>query len=209
MSDISFRVVDASSAEAVGAMRSSFAELDDRFEGGFAIGSALDDAGVWMNPPHGRFLVADRDGRVVGCGGAQRLDASTVEIERMWVDTSVRGIGLGKRLLARLEAEAGALGRARGARHRPPVTHRSSATPTTPTPTTGSRNPSPADPPVAEVPARLRMSARISAGFRSSATERRPRYPFWPSSGRQEGRGARPSRRRDAPDLLMRGSSRS
>ncbi len=110
MSDVSFRVVDASSAEAVGVMRAYFGELDERFEGGFAIGSALDDAGVWMNPPNGRFLVADRDGRVVGCGGVQRVDASTVEIKRMWVDASARGIGLGKRLLARLEAEAVALG---------------------------------------------------------------------------------------------------
>lgn len=110
MADVSFRVVDASSAEAVAAMRAYFAELDERFEGGFAIGSALDDAAVWMNPPHGRFLVAERGGRVVGCGGAQRIDASTVEIKRMWVDASVRGVGLGKRLLARLEAEAAALG---------------------------------------------------------------------------------------------------
>ena len=110
MSDVSFRVVDASSAEAVGAMRAYFAELDERFDGGFAIGSALDDAGASMNPPHGCFLVADRDGRVVGCGGLQRVDVSTVEIKRMWVDASVRGVGLGKRLLARLEAEAVALG---------------------------------------------------------------------------------------------------
>ena len=110
MSDVSFRVVDASSAEAVGAMRAYFAELDVRFEGGFAIGSALDDAAVWMNPPHGRFLVADRGDRVVGCGGLQCIDPTSVEIKRMWVDASVRGIGLGRRLLARLEAEAVALG---------------------------------------------------------------------------------------------------
>jgi GNAT superfamily N-acetyltransferase len=110
VADVSFRVVDASSAEAVGAMRAYFAELDERFDGGFEIGSALDDAGASMNPPHGRFLVADRAGRVVGCGGVQRVDESTVEINRMWVDASVRGIGLGKRLLARLEAEAVALG---------------------------------------------------------------------------------------------------
>jgi GNAT superfamily N-acetyltransferase len=108
--EIGFRVVDAASAEAVGAMRSYFAELDARFEGGFVIGAALDDAAVWMNPPHGRFLVAERGGRVVGCGGVQRIDTSTVEIKRMWVDTSVRGVGLGKRLLARLEAEAADMG---------------------------------------------------------------------------------------------------
>lgn len=110
MSDISLRAVDASSPDAVAAMRSYFAELDERFEGGFEIGTALDEAGVWMNPPHGRFLVAERAGSVVGCGGVQRVDASTIEIKRMWVDGSVRGVGLGKRLLARLEDEAVVLG---------------------------------------------------------------------------------------------------
>lgn len=110
---ISFRIVDAASPEAVAAMRAYFAELDARFEGGFEIGAALDDAGVWMNAPHGRFVVAERDGRVVGCGGVQRIDESTSEIKRMWVDASARGAGLGKRLLARLETEAAAMGAGR------------------------------------------------------------------------------------------------
>lgn len=106
-------MADASSVEAVeavGSRRAGFVELDERFDGGFAIGSAFDDARASMNPPHGRFLVADRVGRVVGCGGMQRVDASTVELKRMWVDASVRGIGLGERLLSRLEAAAVALG---------------------------------------------------------------------------------------------------
>lgn len=115
---VSFRVVDAGSPEAVAAMRTYFAELDERFDGGFDIGTALDDAVDGMNPPAGRFVVAVRDGEVVGCGGVTVLDPHatgdrSVEIRRMWVVASVRGVGLGKRLLARLEAEAVALGATR------------------------------------------------------------------------------------------------
>lgn len=113
---VHFRVVDAGSDEAVGAMRTYFAELDARFEGGFDIGTALDDAVDGMNPPTGRFVVADLDGAVVACGGVTLLDgpsdalARTAEIKRMWVDASVRGIGLGRSMLGRLEAEAAEIG---------------------------------------------------------------------------------------------------
>lgn len=111
--EVVLRVVDAGGAEAVAAMRTYFTELDERFDGGFEIGTALDDAVDGMNPPTGRFVVADQGGRVVGCGGLTLIDASTAEIKRMWVDASVRGIGLGKRLLLRLERDAAELGATR------------------------------------------------------------------------------------------------
>jgi GNAT superfamily N-acetyltransferase len=50
---------------------------------------------------------------VVGCGGLQWIDDATVEIKRMWVDPTRRGIGLGKRLLGFLESEARSAGRRR------------------------------------------------------------------------------------------------
>ena len=57
-----------------------------------------------------RFLVARRaDGQAVGCGGVLlSKEGSDViaELKRMWVDPSVRGVGLGRRLLAALEAAA-------------------------------------------------------------------------------------------------------
>jgi putative acetyltransferase len=57
-----------------------------------------------------RFLVARRaDGQVVGCGGvllSQEGSYVIAELKRMWVDPSVRGAGLGRRLLAALEAVA-------------------------------------------------------------------------------------------------------
>ena len=58
----------------------------------------------------GAFLVVHEDGTPVGCGALRRFDAETGELKRMYVSPSVRGTGLGRRLLAALEAEARALG---------------------------------------------------------------------------------------------------
>jgi GNAT superfamily N-acetyltransferase len=61
---------------------------------------------------HGRgtFLVVYGDGSPVGCGALRLLDAETAELKRMYVSPLLRGQGLGRRLLAALEAEARALG---------------------------------------------------------------------------------------------------
>ena len=58
------------------------------------------------------FLVARADdGGVLGCGGLRRLDDDgRVELKRMYVRPRARGRGVGRALLAALEAEARALG---------------------------------------------------------------------------------------------------
>ncbi len=58
----------------------------------------------------GAFLVVYREGAPVGCGALRLLDTETAELKRMYVSPKVRGRGLGRRLLAALEAEARALG---------------------------------------------------------------------------------------------------
>lgn len=58
----------------------------------------------------GAFLVVYRKGTPVGCGALRLLLAGTAEIKRMYVLPALRGSGLGRRLLAALEAEARALG---------------------------------------------------------------------------------------------------
>jgi putative acetyltransferase len=58
----------------------------------------------------GAFLVVYRDGTPVGCGAVRLIDPATGELKRMFVDPNLRGLGLGRRLVAALEAEARALG---------------------------------------------------------------------------------------------------
>lgn len=111
---VAFEVVDPRTHDAQAAMASYFAELDVRFRGGFdpGAGGAGKDAES-MRAPDGAFVVARSDGEVVGCGGVQRVDARTGEIKRMWIHPGLRGAGIGRRMLAELEATARRLGRTR------------------------------------------------------------------------------------------------
>ncbi len=59
----------------------------------------------------GAFLIVRRGAAPVGCGALRLIDDETGELKRMYVAPAERGLGLGRRLVAALEAEA----RARGA----------------------------------------------------------------------------------------------
>lgn len=101
---------DPRSSAATRALASYYAELADRF--GFDAPSGADDLTAF-EPPDGTFLVV-RDGpRIVGCAGLRRLDASTAEVKRMWIDPAHRGRGLARRLLRDLENAARVAGRTR------------------------------------------------------------------------------------------------
>jgi GNAT superfamily N-acetyltransferase len=63
-----------------------------------------------MAPPDGVFVVAVEDGSPVAGGGVRRLEAGVGEIKRMFVVPAARGRGLGRRVLAELEAAAVELG---------------------------------------------------------------------------------------------------
>jgi GNAT superfamily N-acetyltransferase len=56
------------------------------------------------------YLLAWREGVAVGCGALRRLDQHRGELRRMFVTQHARREGVGRALLARLEAEALALG---------------------------------------------------------------------------------------------------
>jgi len=58
----------------------------------------------------GAFLIVYREGEPVGCGALRLLDGETAELKRMYVSPAARGLGLGRRLVTALEAEARALG---------------------------------------------------------------------------------------------------
>jgi DNA-binding MarR family transcriptional regulator/predicted GNAT family N-acyltransferase len=90
-----------------------FAELARRFDGGFdtATGDPTDSADLL--PPSGSFVVARIDGEPIGCGGLKTLEAETGEIKRVWTAASARGIGVGGRIMQRLEELAKERGLAR------------------------------------------------------------------------------------------------
>jgi GNAT superfamily N-acetyltransferase len=54
----------------------------------------------------GTFLVARDNGRPVGCGAIRMNDDTTAEVKRMYVEPEDRGKGVGRAVLARLEAAA-------------------------------------------------------------------------------------------------------
>ncbi|HWJ12055.1 MAG TPA: bifunctional helix-turn-helix transcriptional regulator/GNAT family N-acetyltransferase [Nocardioides sp.] len=104
---VRLREVAADDPVAREATRRYFAELDDRFPGGF------DPGGADAPEPGATYVVATSDGAPVAYGGIRpvpALGAGTTEVKRMWVDGHWRGAGLGARMLRHLEE----LARARG-----------------------------------------------------------------------------------------------
>jgi GNAT superfamily N-acetyltransferase len=61
-------------------------------------------------PPHGALLVGVLVGRPVTGGAFRRFDAETAELKRIWTDSGYRRRGLGRALLAALEAQIVACG---------------------------------------------------------------------------------------------------
>ena len=79
-----------------------FEELAARFETGFDPALSIPADADELTPPHGYFVLATLNDEPVGCG-ALKCHADYGEIKRMWVATSSRGLGIGKRILDRLE----------------------------------------------------------------------------------------------------------
>lgn len=102
--------VDPASREARWCVERYFAELAERFEGGFDAGASLPLDDAEMRPPAGAFLVASVDGEPVACGAMKTLSPGVAYLKRMWVAPSVRGLGFGRRMLAALEEQAAELG---------------------------------------------------------------------------------------------------
>lgn len=101
---------DPSSPDARWCVEQYFAELDRRFAGGFDPALSLPAEEGELVPPGGVFLVARSEGEPLGCGAVKATGAGVGSLKRMWVADGARGLGLGRRLLAALEAEARELG---------------------------------------------------------------------------------------------------
>ncbi len=105
-SSIEFTPEDPRSADAQHCLQQYYAELAARFPGGFELHA--DDAPDEdeLIPPAGCMLVARLFGDPVGCGALRTLGPGVGELKRMWVSPEVRGLGVGRRLLAELERAA-------------------------------------------------------------------------------------------------------
>jgi len=103
---IEIRTVDPAGVDAVACLRAYFAELDRRSEEGFDPGAGISAEPHELRPPHGCFLIAYRGDEPAGCGAVKHHPGQPSEIKRMWVADAARGRGIGRRLLAELEAEA-------------------------------------------------------------------------------------------------------
>jgi len=103
--DARLQVVNPRSRGARYCLERYFEELAARFEAGFDPSRGISASPEELTPPHGFFLLATLQGEPVGCG-ALKCHRDFGEIKRMWVAASARGLGIGKRILERLEALA-------------------------------------------------------------------------------------------------------
>jgi DNA-binding MarR family transcriptional regulator/GNAT superfamily N-acetyltransferase len=118
---VELAVEDPNTPDARYCLDAYYAELDRRFDGGFDPGTSLPADVPEFTAPAGLLVMARLHGVAVGCGGLKLHGRAPAEVKRVWVADEVRGMGVGRRLLARLEQEA----YARGARRTRLDTNRS------------------------------------------------------------------------------------
>ena len=111
MPTVAVRSERLDSPTALGLITSLNAELSERYPEPGATHFRLNLEEV--RPGRGAFLVAYRGDRPIGCGAVRRLASGVCEVKRMYVDPNERGRGIGRAVLASLEAEARRLGAAR------------------------------------------------------------------------------------------------
>lgn len=86
-----------------------FAELARRFESGFDPAKSIHATADDFAPPKGHFVIAWLHGNPIGCGALIWHD-DYAYLKRMWVAESSRGLGVGSRILQKLEELAAAGG---------------------------------------------------------------------------------------------------
>jgi len=102
---VEFAVVDPTDPVAREATRRYFAELAERFEKGFDESAAISANDEEVRLPRGITLVASLHGEPAALG-LLKFHGDWAHLKRMWLSPSLRGIGLGSRLLQTLESQA-------------------------------------------------------------------------------------------------------
>src|SRR4051794_4927174 len=96
--------VDPEHAHARYCLAQYVAELNRRSQRGFDPSVGATALPHEVRPPAGQFLVAYLHGDAIGCGAVKHDAGAPTQIKRMWIAATARGLGLGRRLLAELEA---------------------------------------------------------------------------------------------------------
>ena len=103
---VSFAVESPRSADARWCLQQYFDELDERFEAGFDPALSISADARDLTRPAGLLVIARLNGQPVGCGALKFHGKAPAELKRMWLAKSIRGLGLGARLLNELERRA-------------------------------------------------------------------------------------------------------
>ena len=109
-SAVTIEPADPASADARACFEAYFRELEQRFETGFDPARTVSADPEELVPPAGLFLIAQLDGRPLGCGALKVKGGALGEIKRMWVAPDARGLGVAQRLLEALEKHAVQMG---------------------------------------------------------------------------------------------------
>jgi DNA-binding MarR family transcriptional regulator/GNAT superfamily N-acetyltransferase len=105
---VEVEICDPSSEDARFCISRYFEELDERFDGGFDPSTSISADVEELTEPSGLLLVARLRSEPVGCGALKFHGEAPAEVKRMWVSDSMRGLGLGRRVLSELERCAAA-----------------------------------------------------------------------------------------------------
>ena len=101
---IRIEVADPRSPQSRQCLAAYAEEIDQRFPGGFDRAALVPPAEA--SGASGAFLVARERRRPVGCGVVRTMESGIGEIRHVWVHAEARRLGLGRRLLRELEAQA-------------------------------------------------------------------------------------------------------
>ncbi|WP_374222667.1 GNAT family N-acetyltransferase [Streptomyces spinoverrucosus] len=104
LAGITVERVDGASPDARAMLDAYAADIDERFPEGFDRSDLVRPQEV--SGERGAFFVAYEEGAPVGCGGLRRLEPGVGEIKHVWVHPDARRLGLARRILGELEAEA-------------------------------------------------------------------------------------------------------
>jgi DNA-binding MarR family transcriptional regulator/GNAT superfamily N-acetyltransferase len=103
---VELRPTDPAHPDAKACFQHYFVELERRSNSRLDPATLIAAKPHELRPPAGLLLIAYLRSEPVGCGAVKHHADEPSEIKRMWVAEMARGLGIGRRLLAELEASA-------------------------------------------------------------------------------------------------------